>query len=58
MAEEAKSHSSGGDGYSAVLSVLVTSSPAWIRGMVLLLLGGSLVVVVVTVCAAIFAAEK
>jgi hypothetical protein len=54
----AESRSSGADGSSAVLSVLVTSSPAWIRGMVLLLLGGCIVVVVVTVCAAVFVGRE
>jgi type IV secretory pathway TrbF-like protein len=44
--------------YSDVLGALVTSSPAWIRGMTLLLLGGGVMIVVITVCAAIFAGRE
>jgi hypothetical protein len=43
---------------SQVVETLITSSPAWIRGTVLLLLGGALIILVVTVCAAIFAGRE
>jgi hypothetical protein len=47
-----------GSGYSDVLNTLVSSSPAWIRGIVLLLLGGALTGIVITVCIAILAGRE
>ena len=44
--------------WTAVLSSLISSTPSWIRGLVLLFLAGAVLIAVVTICMAIFAGRE